>query len=114
MVGRQAQSAGYEDDRMGGRLWNGISTVRVNCGTAIVGTPGQVAEKLLAYRALGIDELILSGYPHVEEARRVAEQVLPLVRAGAIANGRWSQTDRDHTRLRAGAYRNDGSPGDPF
>ena len=87
MVGQQAQSASYEDHRMGGRLWNGISTVRVNCGTAIVGTPGQVAEKLLAYRALGIDEFILSGYPHVEEARRVAEQVLPLVRAGAIADG---------------------------
>ncbi|MCH8222893.1 MAG: LLM class flavin-dependent oxidoreductase [Chloroflexi bacterium] len=84
MVGQRAQTAGYEDHRMGERLWNGISTVRVNCGTAIVGTPDQVAEELLAYRALGIDEFILSGYPHVEEARRVAEDVLPLVRSGAI------------------------------
>ena len=83
MVGQRAQTAGYEEHRMGKRLWNGISTVRVNCGTAIVGTPAQVAEELLAYQALGIDEFILSGYPHVEEARRVADQVLPLVMAGA-------------------------------
>lgn len=62
------------------RLWNGISAVRVNCGTAIVGDPAQVAEELLAYWRLGIDEFILSGFPHVEECRRIAEEVLPLVR----------------------------------
>ena len=65
---------------MGDHLWNGISTVRVNCGTAIVGTPEQVADELKAYWDLGIDEFILSGYPHVEEARRVAEDLLPLAR----------------------------------
>ena len=66
---------------MGERLWNGISTVRVNCGTAIVGTPEQVVDELKAYWDLGIDEFILSGYPHVEEARRVADQVLPEARS---------------------------------
>jgi len=35
-----------EDDRLGGHLWNRISRVRVNLGTAIVGTPGQVAAEL--------------------------------------------------------------------
>lgn len=77
MVGQQAQLA------MDGapRLWNGISAVRVNCGTAIVGNPEQVAEELLGYWRLGIDEFILSGFPHVEECRRVAADVLPLVRA---------------------------------
>jgi alkanesulfonate monooxygenase len=61
-------------------LWNGISTVRVNCGTAIVGTPQQVADELLGYWRLGIDEFILSGYPHVEECRRVASDLLPVIR----------------------------------
>jgi alkanesulfonate monooxygenase len=57
-----------------------LSEVRVNCGTAIVGTPEQIADELLAYWKLGIDEFILSGFPHVEECTRVARDVLPLVR----------------------------------
>jgi alkanesulfonate monooxygenase len=83
MVGQLAQSRSYEEHRVGDRLWNGISTVRVNCGTAIVGNPQQVADELMAYWRLGIDEFILSGYPHVEEAQRVAQTVLPRVREAA-------------------------------
>ena len=63
------------------RLWNGISKVRVNLGTAIVGDPKQVTAELAAYWRLGIDEFILSGFPHVEECRRVASEVLPGLRA---------------------------------
>jgi alkanesulfonate monooxygenase len=80
MVGQQAQSRSYEDHRVGKRLWNGISTVRVNCGTAIVGDPRQVADELMKYWRLGIDEFILSGYPHLEEAKRVGETVVPLLK----------------------------------
>jgi alkanesulfonate monooxygenase len=83
MVGQQAQVRQMAEHRLGAHLWNGISTVRVNCGTAIVGTPEQVADELLGYWRLGIDEFILSGYPHVEECRRVAASVLPLVRQSA-------------------------------
>lgn len=79
MVGQQAQARAYQDHRVGRHLWNGISTVRVNCGTAIVGSPEQVAAELLGYWRLGVDEFILSGFPHVEECRRVADQVLPLL-----------------------------------
>jgi alkanesulfonate monooxygenase len=80
MVGQQAQAREAPNHRLGPHLWNGLSEVRVNCGTAIVGTPQQVAEELLAYWKLGIDEFILSGFPHVEECRRVAADVLPLLR----------------------------------
>ena len=79
MVGQQAQAREAPDHRLGPHLWNGLSEVRVNCGTAIVGTPEQIADELLAYWKLGIDEFILSGFPHVEECRRVARDVLPLV-----------------------------------
>jgi alkanesulfonate monooxygenase len=61
-------------------LWNGLSEVRVNCGSALVGTPEQVADELLSYWKLGIDEFILSGFPHVEECYRVANQALPRLR----------------------------------
>ena len=78
MVGQQAQAQVLEDHRVGRHLWNGISTVRVNCGTALVGTPEQIAHELLGYWRLGIDEFILSGYPHLEECHRVADTLLPL------------------------------------
>ncbi len=81
MVGQRAQSQIVQDYRLGPHLWNGISTVRVNCGTAIVGTPEQAAEELLGYWRLGIDEFILSGYPHVEECDRIASELLPMLRA---------------------------------
>ncbi len=80
MAGAAIQARRYEEHRVGERLWNGISTVRVNCGTAIVGTPQQAAEELVNYWRLGIDEFILSGYPHVEESQRVAAQVIPAFR----------------------------------
>ena len=79
MVGAAAQARRVEDDRLGERLWNGISRVRVNLGTAIVGTPQQAADELSAYWQMGFDEFILSAYPHLEEAERIADEVLPLV-----------------------------------
>ena len=80
MVGQQAQAQVVEDHRVDQHLWNGISTVRVNCGTALVGTPEQIAQELLGYWRLGIDEFILSGYPHLEECHRAAEALIPLTK----------------------------------
>ncbi|MBI4641841.1 MAG: LLM class flavin-dependent oxidoreductase [Candidatus Tectomicrobia bacterium] len=80
MVGQRAQAKEVEDYRLGPHLWNGISQVRVNCGTALVGTPDQVSEELLGYWRLGVDEFILSGYPHVETCRETAAELLPLLR----------------------------------
>ena len=81
MVGQRAQARVAPNHRLGPHLWNGISTVRVNCGTAIVGTPDQVAQELLGYWRLGIDEFILSGFPHVEECCRAASDLLPIVKS---------------------------------
>ena len=62
-------------------LWAGIGLVREGVGTALVGDDTEVAERLEEYAGVGIDEFILSGYPHREEALRFGEHVLPLVRA---------------------------------
>jgi alkanesulfonate monooxygenase len=68
-------------------LWAGVGLVRGGAGTALVGSHSEVADRIAEYHALGIDEFVLSGYPHLEEAYRVGEGVLPeLRRRGLLAS----------------------------
>jgi alkanesulfonate monooxygenase len=60
-------------------LWAGIGLVRSGAGTALVGDAETVAQRMLEYGDLGIESFILSGYPHLEEAYRVAELLFPLL-----------------------------------
>ena len=60
-------------------LWAGVGLVRGGAGTALVGDPETVAQRMKEYMALGIDAFILSGYPHLEECYRFAELVMPLL-----------------------------------
>ncbi|RWK46511.1 MAG: alkanesulfonate monooxygenase, FMNH(2)-dependent [Mesorhizobium sp.] len=60
-------------------LWAGVGLVRGGAGTALVGDAATVAERIDEYRRIGIDTFILSGYPHLEEAYRFGELVLPLL-----------------------------------
>jgi alkanesulfonate monooxygenase len=61
-------------------LWAGVGLVRGGAGTALVGSHEEVADRIAEYHELGIDEFILSGYPHLEEAYRVGEGVIPELR----------------------------------
>ena len=61
-------------------LWAGVGLVRGGAGTALVGSPETVAERLCEYQALGIDTVIGSGYPHLEEAYKVAELLFPVLK----------------------------------
>jgi alkanesulfonate monooxygenase len=58
-------------------LWAGVGLVRGGAGTALVGDPKTVAARIAEYQALGIDTVIASGYPHLEECYRVAELLFP-------------------------------------
>ncbi|MFF9584617.1 LLM class flavin-dependent oxidoreductase [Streptomyces achromogenes] len=70
-------------------LWAGIGLVRGGAGTALVGSHEEVAERIKEYHALGIDEFVLSGYPHLEEAYWFGEGVLPRL----AAQGLWTHPD---------------------
>jgi alkanesulfonate monooxygenase len=61
-------------------LWAGVGLVRGGAGTALVGSHEEVADRIAEYHELGIDEFILSGYPHLEEAYQVGEGVMPVLR----------------------------------
>jgi alkanesulfonate monooxygenase len=70
-------------------LWAGVGLVRGGAGTALVGSHAEVADRIAEYHALGIDEFVLSGYPHLEEAYWFGEGVLPILRA----RGLWRHPD---------------------
>lgn len=80
-VGQARMSAlhGGRRDRLevSPNLWAGVGLVRQGAGTALVGDPETVAERIREYQALGIDTVIASGYPHLEESYRVAELLFP-------------------------------------
>jgi alkanesulfonate monooxygenase len=64
-------------------LWAGVGLARGGAGTALVGSHAQVADRIEEYHALGVEEFVLSGYPHLEEAYWFGEGVLPeLARRG--------------------------------
>lgn len=74
-----------ESLRIGPNLWAGVGLVRGGAGTALVGNPQQVADRIREYQALGIENFIFSGYPHLEEAHRFADLVMPLLPLAANA-----------------------------
>jgi alkanesulfonate monooxygenase len=65
-------------------LWAGVGLVRGGAGTALVGSHRQVADRIAEYHELGIDEFILSGYPHLEETYQFGEGVMPVLRAAGL------------------------------
>ncbi|MEU8340993.1 LLM class flavin-dependent oxidoreductase [Spirillospora sp. NPDC048832] len=94
-VGQRRMRALHERYRDGGgtdpreleiypNLWAGVGLVRGGAGTALVGSHTEVADRIEEYASLGIEEFILSGYPHIEEAYWFGEGVLPELRRRGV------------------------------
>lgn len=89
-------------------LWAGVGLVRGGAGTALVGDPQTVAQRIQEYADLGIENFVLSGYPHLEEAHRFAELVFPLLPVatqqklqGAAVNSPFGEVVANHYVPRA-------------
>ncbi|GAB3153961.1 LLM class flavin-dependent oxidoreductase [Microbispora hainanensis] len=91
-VGQQRMLALHEGFRGGGPrdleihpgLWAGVGLVRGGAGTALVGSHAEVADLVEEYASLGVEEFVLSGYPHLEEALWFGEGVLPELRGRGV------------------------------
>ncbi|HWO98486.1 MAG TPA: FMNH2-dependent alkanesulfonate monooxygenase [Bacillus sp. (in: firmicutes)] len=88
----QLHGSGREALEISPNLWAGIGLVRGGAGTALVGNPNQVAQRMKEYADLGIETFVLSGYPHLEEAYRVADLLFPLLPLKSNA-----QSNEQHT-----------------
>ena len=75
--------SGYEDLIIAPNIWAGIAFLGDMPTVGIVGSYEQAAERLDDLVRIGADSLILSGLPHLEEAFRVGEEVLPLFQGTA-------------------------------
>ena len=94
-VGQRRQQALLDDFRRSGNprdleiypnLWAGIGLLRGGAGTAMVGSHAEVADLIEDYAANGVDEFIMSGYPHLEEAFWFGEGVLPELRRRGLTD----------------------------
>lgn len=80
-LAQAGRAVGTTDPVVAPGLWAGFATERTGAKASLVGSYGTVAERLLKYAELGISSFILAAIPHFEEAYRVGEQVLPVVRS---------------------------------
>ena len=75
-----ALNGGSKDDlEIHPNVWAGVGLVRGGAGTALVGSHKEVADRVVLLDPVGIDEFILSAYPHLEGAYWFGEGVLPIL-----------------------------------
>jgi alkanesulfonate monooxygenase len=82
---RPTEAQRYEDLIAAPNLWGGFNLLRGGPALGIVGSYEQCAAKLDELIALGTDAFILAATPHLEEAYRIGEEVLPLLGRQASA-----------------------------
>jgi alkanesulfonate monooxygenase len=84
-VGERAYATAYaakprfEDSVIGPNLWASEGLVRPGPAVAIVGDYAQVAAVIDTYRAIDVERFFLAAPPHLDEAYRIGEEVLPLL-----------------------------------
>ncbi|MFT3965227.1 MAG: LLM class flavin-dependent oxidoreductase [Sphingobium sp.] len=69
----------YDDLIVAPNLWGGFNLLRGGPALGIVGNYEQCAARLEDLIQRGADGFILAGTPHLEEAYRIGEEVLPLL-----------------------------------
>jgi alkanesulfonate monooxygenase len=79
------QRQGAERDVHDERLWYGVTKLTGPGGnsTALVGTPQQVADALMAYRRAGVDTVLIRGFDPLDDVVDWGQELVPLLREQA-------------------------------
>jgi FMNH2-dependent dimethyl sulfone monooxygenase len=86
-VKQAGQSAGDKRGMWADSTFDDLVQYNDGFRTQLIGTAEQVAERIIAYRKIGVD-LILAGFLHFqEEIEAFGRQVMPIVRELEVANG---------------------------
>ncbi|MBF66820.1 MAG: alkanesulfonate monooxygenase [Gammaproteobacteria bacterium] len=77
---RLAEAGEIHDER----LWTPIAAAAGGSGntTALVGTPAQVADAILAYRELGVEGVLIRGFDPLNDATEYGRELIPRIREG--------------------------------
>lgn len=73
----QKEQRQFEDFFIHPNVWAGFGHIGIPPGCALVGSYADVVERIREYHSVGIDLFFLAGYPHLEEAYRIGEHILP-------------------------------------
>jgi alkanesulfonate monooxygenase len=75
------------DEWLDRSLWAGLVPDYGPVWTTLLGTPSEIADALLAYKAIGITQFIMSGWPELDEVITFGREVVPLVREAEEVGG---------------------------
>ncbi|AGN81656.1 LLM class flavin-dependent oxidoreductase [Pseudomonas sp. GD03651] len=84
----QDQQQAFDDFFIHPNVWTGFGYIGIPPGCALVGSYTNVVARIREYHGIGVDLFFLAGYPHLEEAYRIGEHILPHFRAQRAALAR--------------------------
>ena len=84
----QDEQQAFDDFFIHPNVWTGFGYIGVPPGCALVGSYANVVARIREYHSIGVDLFFLAGYPHLEEAYRIGEHILPHFRAQRAAIAR--------------------------
>ncbi|MGE8466954.1 MAG: LLM class flavin-dependent oxidoreductase [Pseudomonas putida] len=82
----------FDDFFIHPNVWTGFGYIGIPPGCALVGSYANVVARIREYHGIGIDLFFLAGYPHLEEAYRIGEHILPHFRGQRAALARPAPT----------------------
>jgi alkanesulfonate monooxygenase len=77
---KQALAAADEVGWLNRSLYAGLVPYYGSSSITLVGSPQELADAFLAYKAIGITQFIIAGWPKLDEMQIFGRDVLPLVR----------------------------------
>lgn len=69
----------FAQTRLGGQLWSGFGALKPGPAVGFVGAFSEIAAAVDAYLQLGVTSLVLGANPHIEEAYRLGEHLVPFI-----------------------------------